>query len=607
MLIWSAAYFEARSVMNVSDIDALYLQGIQLLRSGQPAPAAELFRRALAADYYFVEAYNGLGLALAAMGRTGPALQAYDMAIRIAPEFASPHINRGIVLRGLGQLEAALASVDRAIALQPDNGNAHGNRGSILTELQRPAEAIAAFDKALALNPNQKFLQGIRLINRVYGCDWSTLATEVADIEASIGRGEVPSPPWPLLAFMDKPDLQRRIAETWAATDAPENPGLGPLQKYPAHERIRLGYYSADFHRHATAYLIAELFERHDRAKFELIAFSFGSDVGDDMQQRIAKGCDRFIDVRERSNPEIAAMSREMQIDIAIDLKGLTLENRIGIFAHRAAPVQVSYLGYPGTMGAPYIDYVVADETVIPADAHSYYTEKVVTLPHCYQVSDRKRKVSDRTFTRAELGLPDQGFVFCCFNNNFKILPAVFDVWMRILKAVDGSVLWLIFDNETAVTNLRKEAAARGIDPQRLVFAPRIVPDEHLARHRHADLVLDTLPYNAHTTANDALWMGVPVLTCPGRGFPARVAASLLRVLGLNEMIVPTMADYETLAIALAQDRARLGAIKDEIARARDTSPLFDTDRFTRDLETSYVRMMEIQRAGRAPEAVSIT
>ena len=224
-----------------------------------------------------------------------------------------------------------------------------------------------------------------------------------------------------------------------------------------------------------------------------------------------------------------------------------------------------------------------------------------------YQVSDRKRKVSDRAFTRAELGLPDEGFVFCCFNNNFKILPAVFDVWMRILKAIDGSVLWLIFDNETAVANLRKEAAARGIDPKRLVFAPRIVPDEHLARHRHADLVLDTSPYNAHTTANDALWMGVPVLTCPGRGFPARVAASLLKVLGLNELIVPTLADYEALAITLARDPARLGAIKDKIAHARDTSPLFDTDRFTRDLEASYVRMMEIQRAGRAPEAISVS
>jgi predicted O-linked N-acetylglucosamine transferase (SPINDLY family) len=592
--------------MNVSDIDAFYLKGIELLRAGQAGAAAELFRKALAGDYYFVEAYNGLGLALFAMGRIGPAMHAYDMAIRIAPDFPSPYINRAIVLRSMGQLEAALASIDRAIALQPDNPNAHGNRGSVLTELQRPAEAVAALDKAIQLNPQQKFLHGVRLINRVYVCDWPNLAAEIADVAARIAHGELASPPWPLLAMIDNPDIQRRAAETWVASDAPESAGLGPLRKYPPREKIRLGYFSADFHRHATAYLIAELFERHDRSAFELIAFSFGADTGDDMQKRIAAASDRFIDVRARSNPEIAAMARELEIDIAVDLKGLTMENRIGIFAHRAAPIQVNYLGYPGTLGAPYMDYIIADGTVIPNDAHGAYTEKVVTLPNCYQVSDTRRKVSERVFTRAELGLPEEGFVFCCFNNNFKITAATFDVWMRILKATEGSVLWLILDNETAAANLRKEAETRGVDPARLVFAGRIAPDEHLARHNLADLVLDTLPYNAHTTANDALWMGVPVLTCPGRGFPARVAASLLKTMDLPELIVPALVEYEAAAIAFAREPERLAAIRQKIAQKRTSSPLFDTALFTRNLEAAYKRMIETHRAGHAAAAFQV-
>jgi predicted O-linked N-acetylglucosamine transferase (SPINDLY family) len=385
--------------------------------------------------------------------------------------------------------------------------------------------------------------------------------------------------------------VQRRAAEAWIAANLPANESLGPIRKYPRHDRIRIGYYCADFHRHPTGHLIAGLFERHDRTKFEIVAFSLRAVRDDDMHRRIAAGVDRFIDVKDQSDREIAALSRKLEIDIAVDLNGLISNNRMGVFAHRAAPIQVSYLAYPGTTGAPYMDYIIADNTVITDPA--FYTERVVALPDCYQVNDAERQVADRTFTRTELNLPETGFVFCSFNNNFKITPRIFDVWMRILRAVDGSVLWLIEDSAAAVANLRREAAHRGIDPMRLIFAPRVAQEDHLARQAIADLFLDTHPYNAHTTGSDALWAGLPLVTCPGETFAARVAASLLRTMGLPELIAPTLAGYEALAIGLAKDPRRLAEIRQKVRRHRKTSPLFDLQRFTSNIETAYAGMLE--------------
>jgi predicted O-linked N-acetylglucosamine transferase (SPINDLY family) len=340
--------------------------------------------------------------------------------------------------------------------------------------------------------------------------------------------------------------------------------------------------------------LIAGLFERHHRSKFEVVAFSLRPVRDDDMYRRIVAAVDRFIDVQGRSDKDVAALSRELEIDIAVDLNGLITNNRVGVFAYRAAPIQVNYLAYPGTLGATYMDFILADDTVIPDPA--FYRERVVRLPDCYQVNDAEREVSDRRFTRADLGLPDDAFVFCCFNNNFKITPRMFDVWMRILHAVKGSVLWLIEDNATAAANLRREAERRGIDQARLVFAPRMPQEDHLARQTAADLFLDTRPYNAHTTGSDALWAGVPLLTCPGESFASRVAASLLQTMGLPELIAPTLADYEALAIALAKDRGRLGAIRQKLTLRRQASPLFDLERFTRNIEAAYTRMIEGDR-----------
>jgi predicted O-linked N-acetylglucosamine transferase (SPINDLY family) len=462
-------------------------------------------------------------------------------------------------------------------------------------EMGQPAGAVQSFDRALALDPSFPYARGLRLINKAYICDWTAINDEIADLDVRLRRGEPVAPPWTLLPLIDSPGLQRQAAEAWVAAKFPANGVLGPITRRSRHERIKIGYYCADFHRHPTGHLIAGLFERHHRSTFEVFAFSLRSVRDDDMHRRIMEGVDQFLDVRDRSDKDIAALSRALEIDIAVDLNGLITNNRVGIFAHRAAPVQVNYLAYPCTMGAPYIDYIIADNTVVPDAA--FYTERVVRLPDCYQVNDARREVGERQFTRAQLGLPEKGFVFCCFNNNFKITPQVFDVWMRILRAVGGSVLWLIEDNAAAAANLWREAERRGIDRTRLVFAPRMPQEDHLARQAAADLFLDTLPYNAHTTCSDALWVGLPVLTCPGESFAARVAASQLRTMDLPELIAPNLAAYEALAISLAANRGRLDEIRRKLARNRISSPLFDLERFTLNIEAAYKRMYEDNRA----------
>lgn len=572
------------------DIAVLFEEGVVEFRAGRFAPAAEIFTRVLARAPEFAPAHNALGLSRAGLGNTAEAMASYDAALRADPSFAPPYVNRATLLRDMGDSEGALADLDRAIALSPDEAAAHGNRGSLLTEMAQPAAAIASFDRALAVNPAYPYAPGLRLINKAYICDWNSREAELAGLVAGIQRGEPVAPPWTLLALTDSPALHRKAAEDWEAAKFPGG-GLGPIVHHPRHQRIKVGYYCADFHRHPTGHLIAGLFERHHRNRFEVIAFSLRAVRDDDMHRRLVAGVDRFIDVKDRSDRDIAALSRELEIDIAVDLNGLISNNRVGIFAHRAAPIQVNYLAYPGTMGARYMDYILADHTVIRDPA--FFTERVVMLPDCYQVNDATRQVSGRNFTRAELGLPEAGFVFCCFNNNFKITPGMFDIWMRILRAVDGSVLWLIEDSAAAAANLRREAQRRGIDAARLVFATRVPQEDHIARQAAADLFLDTLPYNAHTTGSDALWAGLPLLTCPGESFAARVAASLLRTMGLPELIAPTLADYEALAIGLAKDPRRLGEIRQKVALNGKASPLFDVERFTGNIEAVYARMYD--------------
>ena len=436
-------------------------------------------------------------------------------------------------------------------------------------------------------------------------CSWSGLAESLEDISQKVAANEKVTHPFPLLALNDDALLHKKSSEIYIQSRYPFNPVLEPILKRPQSQKIRVGYFSADFQNHPVAFLIAELFELHDRSQFEIYGFSLVK-AADEMSRRLQLAFDYSIEAQGMSDIEIAQLSRSLNIDVAVDLTGFTQDARTGIFAHRAAPIQINYLGYPGTMGADYMDYIIADKTLISPQSQQSYSEKVVYLPNSYQANDRKRLISDRQFIRQELGLPENGFVFCCFNNNFKILPATFEGWMRILKAVEGSVLWLFQDNSWAVENLKKEAEKQGITPDRLVFAERLPLPEHLARHRKADLFLDTFPYNAHTTTSDALWAGLPVLTLMGGSFASRVAASLLNAVGLPELITSTQEEYEALAIELAMNTKKLADIKLKLANNYLTAPLFDTPLFTKNLEEAYLKMMEWYQADMMPDHIFI-
>ena len=581
-------------------------RAIALHGLGQYEAALESSERAIQLKPDFSGAHTGRGNALHVLQRYQEAVGSYDKTIQVNPHIADVHNNRAAALLLLRRYSAALESCDRAIQINPDFAEAFANRGSILFELQDHRSALESFQKAILLKPGLEYLPGLRLHMKRSICNWEDTEDEVRDIEKRLDRGERVVYPFVALAVTDSPAVHRKAAEIYACDKCSPRPGFIPAPRLTHRERIRIGYFSTDFYNHATSYLMAELFERHDRNRFEVLGFSFGPDVRDEMRDRVSAAMDRFIDVRDLPDRAIAQLSRKLEVDMAIDLKGFTNGCRPGIFAERAAPIQVSYLGYPGTMGADCMDYLIADHTLIPEADQRHYSEKIVYLPDCYQANDRRRGISAKPFTRAGEGLPENDFVYCCFNNNFKIVPDTFAIWMRILNRVEGSVLWLLEDNPSASTNLRKEAERRGIAPERLIFAGRLPLAEHLARHRLADLSLDTLPYNAHTTASDALWAGLPVLTCMGNAFAGRVAASILRAIDLSELITTSEQEYQALAIELALDRERLFHLRERLDRNRLTSPLFDSSAFTCHLEAAYTAMYARLQSNLPPDHIQI-
>jgi protein O-GlcNAc transferase len=560
-------------------------RGNALLALGRHQEALASYDRALAIKPDFAEALNDRGTALFELGRHEEALASYDRALAIKPDFAEALSNRAIVLLALQRHEEALASYDRALTLQPDLAEVLGNRGNALLELQRHEEALASHDRALAIKPNfpgvlsnrgnalltvrryeeatkaferlvsiepkYDYARGKLLYSNLHCCDWDDYNRDVELITSDVIAGKRAIAPLEFLAVSVSPRAQLQSAQTFCRAKYPASGyAMWKGERY-RHDKIRVAYLSADFCDHPMAHLMVELFETHDKSRFETAAISFGPAIKSDIRTRLENSFTRFVDVRKRSDREIALVLRELEIDIAIDLMGYTSSCRAGIFSLRPAPIQVNYLGYPGTMGADYIDYIFADPVIIPQAEHSFYTEKVVYLPDTYLPNDSKRRISDNTPTRVESGLPETGFVFCSFNSNYKIAPPVFDVWMRLLDQVDGSVLWLVEGGAAAVRNLRRNAERGGVAPHRQVFAPRLKVEDHLARQRVADLFLDTLPYNAHTTASDALWAGLPVVTCLGSSFAGRVAASLLNAVGLPELIANNPKDYEALALNL--------------------------------------------------------
>ena len=568
--------------------------------------ALACFDKALAFDAHYVEAHNNRGDLLQQLGRWSEALESYERAITLAPKYAAAHYNRGNALGMMGRFEEAVASHTAAIEIDPQYAQAYMNRGNAQNELGQHAQAAESFDRAIALAPDIPYLLGTRLHVNMQMCDWRHYQQRLATLLAAVKNNQPASLPFPLLALTSDPAIQQQAASSWISATHPSPKQTQPFAKRSPKDRLRIGYFSADFRQHPVAQLIAGLFEAHDRSKFEVYAFSSGPNTGDEMRLRLEQGFEHFIDVKAETDAQVVARARALELDIAVDLSGLTTGCRPSVCAARVAPIQINYLGHPGTMGAPYMDYILADTTIITPESEPYFSEKVIYLPNSYQPNDRLRAVSTHVFTRAEVGLPTDVFVFCCFNNNFKITPETFDHWMTILRAVPGSVLWLLKASAQTEENLRREATHRGVSADRLFFAPKLPMDQHLARQKCADLFLDSLPYNAHTTTSDALWVGLPVLTCMGEAFASRVAASLLRAMDLPELVTTDALVFEARAIELATDHAQLKALRDRLAVNRMQAPLFDIERLARSIESAYEQVHARRLAGQRPAALYI-
>jgi protein O-GlcNAc transferase len=601
----SAANSESVLSAQPDNIIALMNRGVAYDRLLRHEDALADFDRVIVLDPLNREVLFQRANALNGLKRHAESLVSVGRFLEHKPDDADALVTKGVALQALGTLDEALLCYDHALTFTPDCIEALINRAEILANKKRFEEAAADYDRAVALDPTAPYLACIAAQYRLHCCDWGRYTQDREAIAKSVAAGEKVVP-FINLVFSSSPQDQLVCARKFVA-DALPHAG-GPLwrgERYE-HDRIRLAYVSADFRHHPMSHLMAGVFEAHDRQRFEMMAISFGPDDGSPVRKRIENGFEHFLDLRDASPRQIAELMHRRQIDIVVDLMGFTSGARAAIFAMRPAPVQVSYLGYPGTMGAGYIDYILADRIVIPGEEKRFYQEAVVYLPDTYYPNDSKRPVAATVPSRSEVGLPEKGFVFCCFNSSQKLTPAMFEIWMRLLRSADGSVLWLLSDTDVAARNLRREAQAHGVSPDRLVFAPRIDPDPHLARHRLADLSLDTLPYNAHTTTCDALWMGVPVVTCPGTTFVGRVAASVLLAVGLPELVTHSLGEYEALALKLARDPQALASIRAKLATNRATYPLFDTARLTHNLEAAYTTMWQRAQQGAPAESFAV-
>ena len=620
--------------------EALNGRGNALHNLGKSDEALASFERALALKPDYAEAFNNRGHALFAKGRFEDALANHEHALAIKPDLADALLGAGLTLEKLERYEDALACYSRALAIKPSSdafncrGNVHRllqrreealadyeqallikpdfadalyNHGNVMVELRRHDEIISDMERLLRMAPDYEYARGYLLYSMMHHCDWRSFNKNRALVTQGVRSAKRAILPFPFLAVSDSADDQLTCAQTYVASECPASPTPLWAGEIHTHDRIRVAYVSGDFRQHAMPYLMAGLFEQHDHSRFETIAISFDSKGPSPMRDRLQRAFDRFVDVDTQSPVETARLLRSLEVDIAVDLMGFTAGGRAKLFAMRPAPIQINYLGFPATMGAGYMDYILADRYVIPEALQAHYSEKVVYLPDTFQANDATRRIAETTPSRAEAGLPENGFVFCSFNSNNKITPDFFDIWMRLLQRTPNSVLWLVQGNAAVTGNLRKEAKKRGVNPDRLVFAPgQNDYAQHLARYRLADLFLDSLPFNAGTTASDALWAGLPVLTCSGSAFSARMAGSLLKAAGLPELITSSPEEYEALAIRLVADKKLLGDLKARLATNRGTCPLFNTDRFRRHIESAYITMWERYQRGDAPAGFAV-
>lgn len=572
---------------------------------GRHEEALEYFDRAISLKPDYVEALLNKGAAFKELRSYESAISFAEQALALDPALAEGWSNKGIALKELERYEEALASYDEAIRLKPDYGDAWSNKAIVFNILNQHVEAAKCYFRALELSSGQTYLLGQAHHQMMLSCDWINFEKITHEIFLQIENDRKCAEPFGFQGIAQSEDLLRKCAVSYSKARFPEMANLAGGKKYH-HEKIRIGYVCGEFREQATSILLTRIWELHDQSKFEIFAFDNGWSDGSGYRQRIEKSFSKVYDISHLADFDAAKLIAENEIDILVNLNGFFGLGRQGVFAYKPAPLQVNYLGFPGTIGATYIDYMIADELVVPPSSQEYYVEKIAYLPDSYQANDDQRRISSRKFTKSELGLPEEGFIFACFNNSYKITPTTFDLWARILKSVEGSVLWILVDNATAGDNLIKEASARGIASERLIFAGRLDLAEHLARHQLADLFLDTLPYNAHTTASDALWSGLPVLTLMGDTFPGRVSASLLTAIGLPQLITYSEDEYVALAIDLAKNPIKMQEMKVRLMKNITTEPLFNSNIFSKNIEILFSKMMARYSAGLMPETIYV-
>jgi len=598
--------YDAALAINPNDTDTLVNKGIILNKLKRHHEAIAQYDKALSINSSCTEAWSNKGVTLDEMRRYEEAITHYDKALSLNPSYIEAWLNKGNVLTELKRYEEALNNYDMALRLDSAYLEGWSNRAEALNLMKRHEESANSYLRALEVDPNGDYLLGRAHHQMMLTCNWADYENITKQIFERILRGEKAAEPFGLQGIASSEEILKRCAEIYSNDKFPQLGDITKTSKY-GHKKIRIGYLCGEFRTQATSVLMARIWELHDRDRFEIYAFDNGWSDHSDYRHRIEEAFTGIYDISRISDLDAATLIQSKEIDILVNLNGFFGLGRQGIFSYRAAPIQVNYLGFPGTIGADYIDYIIADEIVIPPDSQQYYSEKVVYLPNSYQANDDKKKISSRQFTRAQLGLPEKGFIFCCFNNTYKITPATFDSWARIMKKVEGSSLWLLANSQIVRENLTKEALARGISADRIIFSESLALPDHLARHHLADLFLDNLPYNAHTTASDALWAGLPVLTLVGDSFAGRVTASLLNAIGLPELITQNQEEYEALAIKLANNTQMLAAIKQKLVKNRLTAPLFNSLQFTQHLEQAYIKMYEYHQAGLPTECITIS
>ena len=586
--------------------DAYLNLGIILEDSEKSAEALVNLEKAIEIEPNNSVIWNNLGITLKSLERIDDSIKNFEKAIEHGPDDSSIYYNLGLTLRDINRIDEAIINFEKAILLDPHNGELYLHLGEIYNSIKSHRKALVALEKAYSINPGIEFLLGSIVNTKMDLSLWDELSDNLNILTSKVTNNEKAITPFALMALIDDPQVQSKASQIYANFNYPHSTYESKIKPYSNHKKIRVGYFSADFHNHPTMHLMAELFELHDKRKLEIFAFSFGPNQQDRWRKRVVLSFDKFIEVSSKSDSEISMLSREMEIDIAVNLGGYTHSSRTGVFANFAAPIQINFLGFPGTMGVNYIDYIVADHTLITSENENHFSEKIVYMPHSYQSNLSHREISNETLSRQELGLPDKGFIFSCFNSPHKITPMTFKSWMRILKSVEGSVLWLYCNNKDTISNISKTASKFGIDENRIIYAKRLPVEEHLNRIKKADLFLDTLPYNAHTTASEALRMGVPVLTLIGNSFASRVAASLLNAVNIPELITYTQVEYESLAIELALNSEKLGNIKSKLINNLPTSALFDCRAYTKNLELAFDAMHQRSQSGLEPDHIMV-